>query len=71
MLETEGNPIVFDKLNSDPYTRHSMNKVRSACYKIESGILKLAFRSAFKNLNFSKLKPVAFRDKHQIKEKNS
>jgi hypothetical protein len=63
MLESEGNPIIFDKLMNDPYTRQSVNKVRSSCYKVVSGISKIAFRKAFEHLNLNKLKPVAFRDR--------
>ena len=69
MLESEGNPIVFDKLMNDPYTRQSVNKVRSSCYKIVSGIYKIAFRRAFEHLNLNKLKPLAFRDRFSELEK--
>jgi hypothetical protein len=71
MLETEGNPIVFDKLAKDPYTRQSINKMRSSCYKISSGISKMAFRRAFDNMNWTNLKPVAFRDRFSELEKNN
>jgi hypothetical protein len=71
MFESEGNPIVFDKLAKDPYTRQSINKMRSSCYKISNGIAKIAFRSAFNHLNWTNLKPRAFRDRFSEMERNN
>lgn len=66
IFEDEQNPIIFNKLATDSYTRNSMVKLRNSCDKIVSGISKIAFRAVFKDLNMAKLKPVAFRDKFAI-----
>lgn len=71
MFESEGNPIVFEKLAKDPYTRQSINKMRSAVYKISSGISKIAFKSAFNHMNWTNLKPLAFRDRFSELERTN
>ena len=43
-----------------------MAKLRTSCDKIVSGISKIAFRAVFKDLNMTKLKPVALRDKFAL-----
>lgn len=45
--------------------------MRNSCYKISNGISKIAFRSAFQNLNWNKLKPVAFRDRFSELERSN
>lgn len=71
MLETEENPIVFDKLSKDPYTRNSINKLRSSCDVIANSISKIAFRRAFEHMHLKKLKPVSLRDRFSEVERRS
>lgn len=71
MMEKENNPLIIEKMAKDPYTRQSVNLLRSSVKKISSCVSKIAFREAFKVMNWRKLKPVAFKNRFDELEKNS
>lgn len=71
MMEKENNPLIFEKMSKDPYTRQSVGVMRQSVKKIISGVNKLAFRQVFQTINWRKLKPIAFRNRFDDLEKNS
>lgn len=71
MIEKENNHLIFEKMSKDPYTRQSVNKLRSSLKTITESINRFAFREVFKTLNWRKLKPLAFKNRFDELEKNS